>query len=159
MRIAQESCINRNSFYYHYKDIDDLAHKAFMNNADNAVSKALISVLLSTIQDERPAQIFDPSVLPYSKRIMLCCRSDSICLKQMVNDLLKQIWFDSMSIQEELLSAEEKLQVDFIFAGLIAVLGSQEIKDHPLAMSSLSRSEIGKSIITSMKKIASAHSE
>ena len=42
LRISQEAGINRNSFYYHYKDIDDLAYIAFMNNADNEISKTFI---------------------------------------------------------------------------------------------------------------------
>ena len=42
LRVSQEAGINRNSFYYHYKDINDLAYQAFMRNADNEVSRALI---------------------------------------------------------------------------------------------------------------------
>ena len=29
LRVSQESGVNRNSFYYHYRDIDDLAYTAF----------------------------------------------------------------------------------------------------------------------------------
>lgn len=154
LRISQEAGTNRNSFYYHYKDIDDLAYQAFMNNASNEVSKTLVSALLSAFREGQSAPVFDMSVLPHSKRIMLCARSDSPYLNQLVNDLLKTIWFDSMSIKLELLSADEKLQVCFISAGLVAVLGSQEIKNNPLFMSALCQSEIGKAIISTMKNIA-----
>lgn len=154
LRVSQEAGINRNSFYYHYRDIDDLAQKAFMNNADNEVSKTLVSALLSAFQEGKTALVFDLSILPYSKRIMLCARNDSPYLNQLVNNLLKTVWFDSLSIKEELMSEDEMLQSRFISAGLVSVLGSQEIKNNPLAMSTLSQTEIGKAIIATMKNIA-----
>lgn len=155
LRVTQEAGINRNSFYYHYRDIDDLAQKAFMNNANNDVSKTLISALLSAFQEGRSAPVFDMSILPHSKRVMLCAGSDSPYLNQLVNDLLKTVWLDSLSIREELLTEDERMQICFISAGLVAVLGSQEVKNNPLFMSTLSQSEIGKTMISTMKKIAS----
>ena len=159
LRVSQEAGINRNSFYYHYSDIDDLAQKAFMSNANNEVSRTLISALLSAFQEGHSALVFDMSILQYTKRIMLCAGSDSPYLSRLVNDLLKTVWFESMSIKEETLSADEKIQVSFIFAGLVAVLGSQEIKDNPLSMSPLSQTEIGKAMISTMKNIASKQKE
>ncbi|ACV22877.1 DNA-binding transcriptional repressor FabR [Slackia heliotrinireducens] len=35
-RISQAAGINRNSFYYHYESMEDLARKAFLNNAASA---------------------------------------------------------------------------------------------------------------------------
>ncbi len=160
-RVCQESGTNRNSFYYHYRDIEDLAYHAFMDNAGNEISRTLISALLSSFQDEdgKTTVIFDPSILPHSKRIMLCARSDSPFMNQLVMDLLKQIWFESLSIKEELLTNEEHMQVVFIFAGLVAVLGSQEIQESPLSMATLSQTEIGKAIISTMKRIAALQQE
>lgn len=154
LRISQEAGINRNSFYYHYKDIDDLAYKAFMNNADNEISKTLISALLSAFQEDNKMPIIDMSILPHSKRVMICARSDSAYLNHLVSDLLKTVWFESMSIKEEDLTEDEKLQIHFISAGFVAVLGSQEIKNNPLYMATLSQTEIGKAIIKTMKNIA-----
>ena len=155
LRISQEAGINRNSFYYHYRDIDDLAYKAFMNNAYNDVTKTLVTALLSAFQEGKSAPVFDMSILPYSKRIMLCARSDSPYLNQLVNELLKKAWFDSISVREDMLSEDEKLQFRFISAGIVAVLGSQEVEHNPLFMSMLSQSEIGKAIISTVKNIAS----
>ena len=47
-RISQESGTNRNSFYYHYVDIEDLARTAFRNNAEGA--RGLMAWLLSAFQ-------------------------------------------------------------------------------------------------------------
>lgn len=157
LRICQESGINRNSFYYHYNDIDDLARTAFKNNAAEEISAALFSVLLSSFQDEpnQSAAHFDPSILPHSKRIMLCAASDSPFLNQLVRDLLRQIWFDALSIDESLLTTIEKLQINFIFSGLTNILGQAEIRTSPVLMSELSQTEIGKAAIETMKTISS----
>lgn len=154
LRVSQEAGINRNSFYYHYKDIDDLAYKAFAGNADNEVSRTLISALLSSFQEGRSTLVFDMSILPHTKRIMLCAGSDSPYLNRLVNDLMKKEWFNSMSIKEELLSTDERMQMRFISAGMAAVLGSQEMRENPLSMSILSQTEIGKAMISTMKRIA-----
>ena len=154
LRITQEAGMNRNSFYYHYKNIDDLAYKAFINNANNETAKTLVSTLLSAFRENQYPLKFDMSILPYTEHIMLCARSDSPYLNQLVKDLLMRIWFESMSIKEDLLSEDEKMQVLFISAGFVEVLGSQEINNNPLSMTVLSQTEIGKAIITTMKNIA-----
>ncbi|MGT2799841.1 TetR/AcrR family transcriptional regulator [Streptococcus marmotae] len=158
LRIAQDSGVNRNSFYYHYKDMDDLAYQAFKNNARNDASRMMISSILTvlTLQDDEKKSDIDMSILPNSRRIMLCARSESTYLKQLVNDFLKEIWLDSFSIDESHLTTEEKLQLDFIFAGIVTTLGSQEVEDDPLLMLKLVSSEIGKSMLLTMKKISVA---
>ena len=156
LRICQESGTNRNSFYYHYRDIDDLAHTAFKNNAAADVSASLLSSLFSSFQKtaDQSAIVFDPTILPRSKRIMLCAASDSDFLNRLVRDLLKQTWFEALAIDEGQLSVIDALQVDFIFSGLTAVLGRTEIKDSPFLMPELARTEIGTAAIATMKRIS-----
>ena len=156
LRICQESGTNRNSFYYHYRDIDDLAYTAFKNNAAADVSAALLSTLLSSFQDHTrlPAADIDPAILPRSKKIMLCASSDSAFLNRLVRDLLKQTWFEALSIDESRLSIIDALQIDFIFSGLTSVLGRSEIKASPFLMPELAQTEIGKAAITTMKRIS-----
>lgn len=157
-KISQESGTNRNAFYYHYRDIDDLADKAFDGIAGSEASEALMSVLLSEFNNRRRNadldRVKDPSVLIQSKRIMLCAGSDSVYLKRKVQDILRGVWLGSFSIREELLSVEERLQISFIFAGLVDILGNKAIQETPLSMLSLSQSEIGQAIINTMRSIS-----
>ena len=156
LRVSQESGVNRNSFYYHYSGMDDLAYQAFKHNAEDEASKTLISAFLSLLQSEdtEAAPIVDKSILPHSKRIMLCAGSESPYLNQLVSEFLKKIWLESFSIKEELLTTEEKLQINFIFAGVIATLGSHEIQDSPFSMLNLAQTEIGKAMLSTLQKIS-----
>lgn len=155
LRISQESGTNRNSFYYHYKDIDDLARSAFISNMDYNATQALFSALLPVLSNKKsPAPVIGPELLPHSKRIMLCARSDSVFLNHLVKDLLMQVWFGALEIDKSGLNATEQLQVDFIFSGLVSVLGSSEVESSPLIMTELAGTEIGKTAIATLKNIS-----
>lgn len=158
LRVSQEAGVNRNSFYYHYQDIDDLAYQAVKHNAEHEVSRAWIAGLLAAFQGKGawPAVTADAAILPHAERIILCARSDSSYLKQLITDFLQEVWFDFFSIDKERLSTVEKLQADFVFAGLIATLGSREIQESPASMSLLVRTELGQAILSTIEKIASA---
>lgn len=156
LRISQESGVNRNSFYYHYEDMNDLARKAFKSNAGPEVSKALFGVLFMSLQGEKTnlAKAIEPMLISHARKIMLCAGSDSVFLNQMVHDLLKEIWLDELSIREDLLSPKEQLQIRFVFAGLVSVLGSPEVREAPELMMELARTELGETAIAALKSIA-----
>lgn len=156
LRISQESGVNRNSFYYHYEDMSDLARKAFKNNAGPEVSRALFGVLFMSLQGEKTdrAKAIDPMLISHARKIMLCAGSDSVFLNQMVHDLLKEIWLEELSISEDLLSPEERLLIRFIFAGLVSVLGSPQVRKAPGLMTELAQTAIGKTAIETLKTIA-----
>ena len=69
LRISQESGVNRNSFYYHYEDMNDLAYKAFKNNAGPEVSKALFGELFMSLQVEKTnlAKAIDPMLISHAR--------------------------------------------------------------------------------------------
>jgi len=69
--------------------------------------------------------------------------------------LLKEVWLNSLRLKENMLSSEEKIQVNFIFAGLVATLGSKEIRQFPITLSALVESEIGRAMMSTMREIAS----
>ena len=87
---------------------------------------------------------------------MLCARSESSYLKQLVSAFLKEIWLNTFSIKEELLTLQEKLQINFIITGIIATLGSEEIKESPLLMLKLAQTEMGKAMVSTLETIAAA---
>lgn len=152
-RVSQESGTNRNSFYYHYESIEDLARTAFRNNASEAAG--LIASLLNAFHKGERAEVPPtPSVLSHASRVMLCARSESPFLHRMVGNLLRDAWFDALGINGELLTSAERLQVDFIFAGLVSALGSAEVEHSPLVMPTLADSAIGKAAIATLEEIA-----
>ncbi len=152
-RVSQTSGTNRNSFYYHYDSLEDLARKAFLNNASGA--HPFISSLIAGLQDgdtqpRRP----DNETIEHARRVMLCARSESPFLRRMASELLRDAWFDELGIDAALLSKDDRAQVEFIFAGLIAVLGSAEAAESPLVVVRLSSSRMGKASIAALREMA-----
>lgn len=160
-RVAQTAGVNRNSFYYHYRDIDDLAYQAVKHNAEHEVAKAWLAGLLAAFQGDGdwPVVTADAAILPHAERITLCARSDSSYLQQLTTDLLRQVWFDIFAIDAERLSAVERLQVDFVFAGLLATLKSREIQGSPASLALLVQTELGQTILSTLEKIAAAQKD
>lgn len=157
-RISQESGTNRNSFYYHYDGIEDLARSSFKNNADEAAG--LVASLLDAFHNGRNVAVPpSPSALSHAGRVMLCARSESPFLRHMVSDLLRDTWFEALGINAERLSPTERMEVEFIFSGLVSVLGSREVEQSPLAMTSLANSAMGKAAIGVLEEIASAQAK
>ena len=74
----------------------------------------------------------------------------------MVGELLRDIWFDELGIDADLLSSEDRVQVEFIFAGLVAVLGSAEAAESPFAVSRLAASPMGRASMMVLRGMAAA---
>lgn len=131
-------------------------YQAFKHNTENEASKALITALLEVLKagNDRSIPAVDMSILSHSRRIMLCARSESDYLRQLVNDFLKKIWLESFAIDEALLTVDEKLQIDFMFARIVVALGSQEVNESPLLMLELVSSDIGKAMLSTLKRIS-----
>ena len=88
---------------------------------------------------------------------MLCARSESPFLKGMVGGMLRDAWFGELGIDAGLLSEDDRAQVEFIFAGLVAVLGSAEAAESPLVMTRLAGSRMGQAAMATLREMASAH--
>ena len=152
-RISQESGTNRNSLYYHYDGLEDLARKAFVNNAEKA--RPLILSLVAGLQNGALQQLqLGEEVVAHAQHVMLCARSESPFLRRLVNELLRDTWFEELGIDAGQLSPEELMQVEFIFGGLVAVLGGPEVEESPLIMPALANSDIGRAAVETLKRIA-----
>jgi len=152
-RVTQLAGVNRNSFYYHYDSMEGLAREAFMGNAADA--RSLISRLIAGFRDDS-TRLAQPagSTLEHAKRVMLCARSESPFLKSLVNNMLRDVWLGELGIEQNLLSKEDRAQVEFIFAGLVAVLGGAEASESPLVMARLADSRIGRASLAALQDMA-----
>lgn len=151
-RVSQAAGTNRNSFYYHYEGLEDLARKAFLGNAAGA--HPLISSLVAGFRDGGAQPVpLDEGVVEHARRVMLCARSESPFLKGMVGELLRDAWFGELGIDAHLLSADDRVQVEFIFAGLVSVLGSAEATESPLVMPRLAASPMGRAAVAALREM------
>lgn len=152
-RVSQAAGANRNSFYYHYEGLEDLARKAFLANATGAYP--LISSLVAGFREGGAQSVrLDEGVVEHARRVMLCARSESPFLRGMVGELLRDVWFGELGIDGSTLSADDRVQVVFIFA----VLGSAEAAESPLVMTQLAASPMGRAAMAALREMAERQS-
>ena len=157
-RVSQVAGTNRNSFYYHYENLEDLVRKSFLSNAEDA--RHLISSLVVGFQHGGPQPMLPSnSAVVHARRVMLCARSESPFLRGMVGELLRDTWLNELGIDRKLLSVEDRVQVEFIFAGLVAVLGSAMAAESPLVISQLATSPMGRVAVETLQKMAAGQLE
>lgn len=150
--ICLEAEVNRNSFYYHYENIDDLAQKAFKGTVNQDLVKEFLGSITTLSKDTSIASKLQD--LPQFYHVLLCAGCDSPFINKLTRELFKEVWFSSLSIDENKLSPKEQLEIEFLFSGLIAVLGSDNIRNNPKTMSVLPTTEIGQCAIKTLKRIA-----
>lgn len=73
-----------------------------------------------------------------------------------MGELLRDTWLGELGIDYGRLAEEGRIQVEFIFAGLVGVLGSAEAAESPLVMASLANSSVGSASVASLEKMAAA---
>ena len=147
--LAQQAEINRNTLYYHYANLQEIASAAFQNVINDEISSTFLDFLLAP-----PADIGSVwSEMQLSARIYkihLYAKSDSPLLRAMLKESILQRWFQKLGIQEEFLSSGDLLQLDYIVNGLIGIMGNPAVITTPPLLVSFTQSPIGQAAIQTM---------
>jgi len=130
LRLAQETGLNRNSIYYHYQNIEDIAQKAVDHNMENHFVLTFVSALLSSQGEFVPNQ----EIFLHVKRIHLLARSESSLLQSLVKKGLLHAWFEHFNIDASKLSDSDYVTLDFIASGITSMLGSDTFINNPEAI-------------------------
>lgn len=151
--LAKEAGINRNSLYYHYANLYEVASQAFNEVMSDEASMVFIDTLISAPQNlisnwER-LQLSDRV-----KKVHLFARSNSPLLRSLLKEALISRWFRKLGIDQQSLTAEKLLQIDYIASGFISVLGNPEIEKNPLFLQSFPDSLIGRAAIKTLQQMA-----
>ncbi len=149
---------NRNTLYYHYDNLYEVASRSFSNVITDEASMVLIDTLLSAPQNLsnkwEQLQLNDRL-----KKIHLLARSDSPLLRSLLKDAIISRWFSKLGIDLQSLTSEMQLQIDYIASGFISVLGNPEIEKNPLLLKSFPNSIIGRAAIQTLLQMADIHSD
>ena len=147
LRLSQETTLNRNSIYYHYKNLEDIAHKAIDHPIDDDTVLYFISVLIARQFDA----LLSPDMSDKRKKIHLLAKSDAPFLKTSLKNHLLKTWFSYFHIDSNKLSDLDNLTLDFITSGLITLLGNESFLTDPSAFPS---TEIGKATLHTLQQLS-----
>lgn len=151
--LANEAGINRNSLYYHYANLQEVASRAFNNLVSDETCMMFFDKLLADPQSL--GESWDRLQLSDKvKKIHLFARSNSPLLRSLLKEALISHWFEKLRINAQALTTEDQLQIDYITSGFISVLANAETEKNPMLLKTFPESHIGRAAIQTLQKIA-----
>lgn len=150
--LAKEAGINRNSLYYHYANIQEIATDAFREIISDESSMMFIDMLLDSPKDLTGQW----DLLQLSERIRklhLYAKSDSPLLCSLLKESLIARWFQLVGIESRHLTQEDQLKMDYIANGFIGLLGNKSIALNPRLLAVFPESLVGKAAIQTIREL------
>ena len=148
--LAKRANVNHNTIYYYYDNIDDMALKLF----DKNIILDLPAVMLTYHTDELHAFYSNPDTKLRAKRNRLFARGDSPFLLNHLKQTIIRLWLQNADIKEENLSIENRIELEFIFSGFIAILGSSLIEDDLSQIPAMLNRPLFQSILATLDRLS-----
>lgn len=154
-RLSRETGLNRNTVYYHFLNVEEVAQFAFRHIFTDATSKLFVSVILSG-REITSSVLADAELLSNIKKFHLFARSGSPMLTALLKDSLREAWFFHMGISPESLTPTDEMQIEYILSGFIGLIGNRDFVHRFPLLKSFPRTLIGSAAIDTLKEIAAA---
>ena len=149
LRLSQESGVNKNSIYYYYDNIEDIAKKVFEHNTNNQIADMFLSAILTNDSN----LILDENMLQNVKRIHLLAGSESSFLHSLVSKSLIDTWVKKLNIDYDKLSESELIAIKFLSSGVTSMLGDKNILNNHAAIRAFPFTPLGQAAIQTLKNM------
>lgn len=120
--IAQRAKINKNAFYYHYGNLDELVEVALRN----ALPVNLLQAILAGFIGENAGLVMLVSIPEHLKSFDRICliagRHGTPALQEALKDAMRHAWRGVLGIDEERFGPNSMLMTEFMFSGVLALL-------------------------------------
>ena len=151
--LAQETGVNRNTLYYHFANIQEVAAAVFNNVISDEISNLFIDTLL-LIPDSIEETWEQMQLSDRVRKIRLFAKSDSPLLRSLLKGSLTARWFHKLNIRAERISPQEMLQIDYIVNGFIGMIGNESIAQDYRLLAAFPKSPIGKAAIQTLLQLS-----
>lgn len=149
--LSKAAGVNHNLIYYYFENMEDLARQMFERNMGGGFSRQIISfVLEGTVPQEGLFQ--DPEALGRVRRSRLFMRSDSAFLNGLVKERFQQEWLAAVGVDRTRLTAQQRVDLEFLVSGIIAVVGSQLFEEDLMALATLYQRPLGWAAVETLKR-------
>ena len=120
--LAARAGLNHNSFYYHFRNMDQLAAYALDATIPKEVEQQVIPRFLSEGVAELPFPI--ESAEPLFQKAKLFAKGDSPELAPVIRAKVENMWLNAAGVDAASLSAKDRIALPFLSAGGIATMGA-----------------------------------
>lgn len=127
--IAKAAGLNRNSFYYHYADLEDLAQSAVSSLLVTDIPRLLAEGLgIRTAQvDHALFEAVQDARLP--KLLAVCGPNSTEQLRDMFKTTVIDVWLEAFHLSRENLDADANATLHFILGGMLELFSQVDEQD------------------------------
>jgi len=121
--IIRRADLNRNSFYYHFADIEDMAEKIVRETLMNDLPGILVSEMNHGVGAVVDSLLADKFIRKRFDRVcLLAGKNSSPQLQEMLKTTLADNWKSYLHIEFEKLTREDRLVFEFCLGGVFSLL-------------------------------------
>lgn len=154
--LVGEAGLNRNTFYYYYDSVDDMARKAFEETLVPVfpLFAAQVFQLDIVAADVRFPDDFEERF----RHLRLFVRSDSPLLVNMVKDTLRSIWLDLFGATRDELTMRETFLLEYMIGGALGMVACDVEGLNPqMLVDALFDSPLRRGVSETLKQIGEQH--
>ena len=153
--ISARAGLNRNSFYYHYESMDDLAVKAVEETLMRDLPGILVSQFNLGEGDAVDSLLADRSMRERFDRVcLLAGKNSSPELQEMLKTAIADNWKGFLSIDMETFSYEGRLVLEFCLGGVFSLLGLKADAEATPPIRDMFSTDFGKTVMGAIIRLA-----
>ena len=145
--------VNPNTFYYHYRSMDDLALDALNDEKLYEIPLLISDAILIKNQFALTKALEYITIGERWKRIRLFINSDSTVLRQHFYDTMEQFWLSLIGVSKEEMTETEYLDFSFILHGAMAIIERQKEQYNLDFIESLPERALGQGILQTLENL------
>ncbi len=149
--LAQKAGVNHNTIYYYYENIDDMAIKLFNSNLVPEIPRAILAG--TSAQQEILAMLADPHLLQRCRRAYTFICSDSEFLVRHAKKTFMHSLLNISHIDYQSLPLEDKIDLEFIVNGMIALIAHPIVDRDPLRIYAMTERPLGQAVIATLNRL------
>ncbi|MGO1183877.1 MAG: TetR/AcrR family transcriptional regulator [Micrococcaceae bacterium] len=124
--IVRAAGVNRNSFYYHYSDLGDLAHSAVTHLMVSGVPRLIAEGF--SIGSQEVDRLIDEGANDenFARMVIVAGPHSTAELREILKGALVDIWAAAFDLDLDTLTPEARSTVQFVLGGLLELLADIE---------------------------------
>lgn len=146
--LRRRAGVSHNTFYYHFASMDDMARQMFRGIGIEQGPPAMLAILQGGgVAAEIAASI--PNFAQRYHHVCLMAGSASPMIISMLHDAVMAAWINAVGLKESDLTPGDRIDLEFAFGGVIALMGSGAMDD-PAAFVSFAERQMGAGVLAKM---------
>ena len=152
--VISRAGLNRNSFYYHFTCIDEMAKKVVEETLMRDLPGILVSALNNGVNVAVDSLLSDKGIRERFDRVcLLAGKNSSPQLQEMLKTAIADNWKSYLHIEIEKLIHEDRLVFEFCIGGVLSLLAFRADAETNPPIRDIFATDFGKTALTTITKL------